>query len=810
MVSSKKNVCLSSALRAIWSERRVQRAASGLFYGASVLAIGTGTAFGQQAEQLPSGVLEQVTVTANKREENVQTVSSSIQVVTPDSLNRANVADIGDLRRIAPAVQGAGQTLSMRGVSTSATSISAQNKVGVTLDDIPQPSRATLANNLQDVERVEVLPGPQGTLSGRNATGGLINIVTRGPSSEWTGSANMLATTDVERQFSGFLAGPISDSLQMSFSAFYKNFQGLQKNITLDKWSERQTWGARGKLQFTPTENLTLLATAFYQRSDFDGVVGGSAAVGGGNAPLYLRVSPDIRVIVDNTPGRPFTPFEQHRPGITPGPDNEHFASPLNGTAVIEDEGAILRAEWEVGNNMLTAIVSRMTEDDPIQSDAFATTLQPNQLNVRPEFDGFNYFFNGTKYKTAELRLNSLGESALRYVAGVFYSDLSQQFNYNRWFLPVDWLRDFGTESYSGYGHADFDITDKLTIQGGVRYERDKIGYKWTFLPIGPAFKLDDRGVRLDYPTVNPLIVSQNETDDDFVNYDLGVQYKLLDDVMIYAKYAKANQGPVFDAEDNVVAYGGGTQATVGQLQPLGQEKVQAIEVGVKSMLLDQRLTLNVSLFHQTYDNFQAQTIILPDDPTLVPILKLAAVGEVRTRGIEGTVNALLPRDFSVEANFAYTEAEILSFPNAPCYTGQTVETGCLPLPQGGTSQGDLGGSTLANAPKVKGNVILKYDRALAGDLDLFGAIEGRYISKVNTNVLGSPNTRLGDRTFVNLNFGIRTGSTSVELFVNNLFEDEEEAYGINNFGDVGSIIHTRTIDRDNTRYGGIRLTASF
>jgi hypothetical protein len=106
--------------------------------------------------------------------------------------------------------------------------------------------------------------------------------------------------------------------------------------------------------------------------------------------------------------------------------------------------------------------------------------------------------------------------------------------------------------------------------------------------------------------------------------------------------------------------------------------------------------------------------------------------------------------------------------------------------------------------------LILKYQRALAGDLDLFGALEGRYISKVNTNLLGSPNTRLGDRTAVNLNFGIRTGSASVELFVNNLFEDKEEAYGINNFGDVGTVIHTRSIDRDNTRYGGIRLTASF
>src|SRR5690606_34115172 len=122
--------------------------------------------------------------------------------------------------------------------------------------------------------------------------------------------------------------------------------------------------------------------------------------------------------------------------------------------------------------------------------------------------------------------------------------------------------------------------------------ERDTISYKWTFLPIGAAFKLDDRGVRMDYPAVNDLLVSRSKDDDDFVNYDLGVQYQFTDDVMVYAKYARANQGPVYDAEDNTVAWGGGVPGTEGRLQPLDQEKVQAIEVGVKSQLLDRTVTL--------------------------------------------------------------------------------------------------------------------------------------------------------------------------------------------------------------------------
>lgn len=757
-----------------------------------------------------TSAVDEVVVTANKRVENVQDIPASVQVANPAVLQRENITDVGDLRKVAPAIQGAGQGLSMRGVSTSATSISAQNKVGVTLDDIPQPSRSILANNLQDVERVEVLPGPQGTLSGRNATGGLINIVTRGPSSIWTGSASAMATTDVEKQYSAFLAGPISDTLQTSVSAFYKDFRGLRKNIFLNKWSERATWGFRTKLQYQPNDVLRITGTAFFQRTVANGMSGAGAAVGGAEAPLYLQVSPDLRLGVDNSPGRTPQTFAQLRPGVTPGPNNTSFASRLDGRSEIEDFGGILRAEFSLGDHTLTSITSGYRETNPILSDGLVNVAHPNQLNVRPEFDGFNRFRNGTRYKTQEFRLNSPGDGALRYVVGAFYSDLRQQFNYQRYYSPVDWLRDFGTESYSAYGHADFDITQQLTVQGGIRFERDKIDYVWTFLPLGPASKLDDRGVRLDFPAVNPLIVSTNEAEDDFVNYDIGLQYHLQPDVMVYGKYANANQGPVFDAEDNVVAMGGRTQATAGKLEPLPQEQVSAFEVGVKSQFLERRVTLNVSAFNQEYDNFQAQTVIIPTDPTLVPVLKLAAVGKVRTRGVEGAFNYRVSDQLTVDTNFAYTDAKILSFPNAPCYTAQTLALGCRPLPTGGTTQGSLDGARLANAPVYKANVSVNYTQPLTGTVEGYGAVQFRYQSKVNTSILQSPYTRLGDRTVFNINAGVRTERFTLELFVINLFKNKEEAYGVNNFGDTASLIYTRTIDRDNNRYGGIRLNANF
>ncbi len=205
----------------------------------------------------------------------------------------------------------------------------------------------------------------------------------------------------------------------------------------------------------------------------------------------------------------------------------------------------------------------------------------------------------------------------LKYVAGIFYSDLKQVFNYQRYFLPVDWYRTFWTKSISAYAHASYDVTEQITVQGGVRFEHDKVKYRWLFNDIPAAQKILSDGVVRNFPAT-PEYLSLGKDDASFVNFDIGAQYHIAPDVMLYATYAQAKQGPVYDAEDN-------TTANVRSLDTLPQEKVKNIEFGMKAQFLDRRVTLNVSAFQGRYANYQAYTNVPNATPNLPPVVKTPA-----------------------------------------------------------------------------------------------------------------------------------------------------------------------------------------
>ncbi len=350
------------------------------------------TAYAQDASAEADG--GEIIITANKVRENIQDVPKSVQVVSSALLQQQNITNVSDLSKIAPTVSGVGQTLTMRGVGTGAPTIGAQSKVGIVVDDVPQPSRANIANNLQDIERVEILPGPQGTLAGRNATGGLINIVTAGPSNEWTGNISVLGTTDHQLQASGFISGPINDKISISISQYYDGFRGLYKNITLDQWANSYVYGTRDKIRFKPTESLTLTGTFFYQYAHKNGVgaapTGSSATPGngslGGNEYIHAFANPTIRFGTDIKQRT----LAQLQPGVPIGPDNKYYASPNNGTAHSQTYGGIFRADWESSGGLgLSSFSSYMHENSPIHGDFLGFTLPYEDFNTRPEWQGF-------------------------------------------------------------------------------------------------------------------------------------------------------------------------------------------------------------------------------------------------------------------------------------------------------------------------------------------------------------------------------------------------------------------------------------
>ena len=790
--------------------------------GAMVFAGAATGAFAQSATASSgaeaSATVDTVIITANKRSENVQDVPKSVQVVTSAALQRQNITDIGDLQKLVPTVAGVGQTLAIRGVGTGASTIGAQSKVGIVLDDVPQPSRSTIANNLMDIERVEVLPGPQGTLAGRNATGGLINLVTRGPTSEWTGSAQGLGTSDGERQAALFVAGPINDKVQISASQYYRAYRGLYKNIYLDKYADDYVYGTRDKVRAFLTDNLTFDGIFFYQYFHRNGVGGQGGGPGGGN-PIIYAVAPPANYFQTGDVRTPAGGFAQLEPGVTPGIHNNEYASNRNGTAETSSGGAVARFTYTLPNEVsLTLISSYMKESNPIHTDYCGCVSNIQDLNLRPEYQGFVDILNKTKNTNHELRINSPAAGRLHYVAGVYYSDLAQTYNYQRLGPgPVDWLRDFYNKSISAYAHADFDLTDKLKVQGGLRYEKDKVNYLWTFLPLLATTKATTGGLKT-LPAINVLKVSSNSDSNSFVNFDAGVQYKFVPDIMGYATYSQASQGPIFDSEDNVTAFGPDALSPVsGKLQVLPQEHVKNFEVGVKSQLFERRLTLNASAYYAKYENYQVQTNVPNPDPNAPPTLKVASVGQVRTTGVEVNAAARISDHLRADFNAAYTIARILDFPNAPCYNGSTLGVdGCVRIGTGASAfntQGNLAGQLLNRAPKLR--ITASFDYSLPiGDsgFEFYVTPLVKYATAQRTDLLRLPTSYIPATTIVDLNVGVRNDKITGEIFVRNLFDEFAQTYGVTATGFTNGGLGFRNVvlDRNNTRYVGARLRYNF
>ena len=754
-------------------------------------------------QEVGKNTVEEIIVTANKQQENIQDVPKSVQVVSDEALQRQNIVNIGELQKLVPTISGQGQTLAIRGVGTGASNVNAPNKVGIVLDDIPQPSSTTLSDFLLDVERIEVLPGPQGTLAGRNATGGLINMVTRGPTSEWSGFANLLYSSDEQEQAALFLAGPISETIQVSTSNYYDGFRGLTENIYLDEWSDSYTYGTRNKVKFLATDSFTADLTAFYQytRINGDRLIAPFAFIPTGTSaacPSGFCFPADIRR----------RPFSEAQPGVTPSLSNRNFADPINGQFRTTDYGGIARFTYETAGGLTFTSINSYLEEESDRDTVFGLGVIPLQdLIARPEFDGFQHADRSTEYFTSEFRINSPDRGPLHYVAGLFFADERTGQNFERYLFPAVNASTFDTETLAGYAHADYDITEQLTLQGGIRFEKDRVGYRAASPELPAIQKVTSDGVVRSFPRVAP-VSSANKDSDSFFNFDVGAQYKVTPDVMFYATFAEAKQGPIYDAS----AIFGAPPA--GGLQTLPQESVEAYEAGVKSQLFNRALTLNISLFHSTYQNYQVQTSVVIS-PDLPPQRTLASVGKVRTSGVEMNASARLLDNLRADLNLAYTDAEILDFPNAPCYIGAVVGSpDCMVVNAGTpaqfTTQGNLAGNSLNRAPKVRATFTVDYGLPLNDDgLEFFVSPLVKHASSENTDLLGGPTFARDPATYVDINVGVRSDKLTAELFVRNLFDENEQTFiPQQQFSPNGAL--QQVLERINTRYVGGRVRYSF
>jgi iron complex outermembrane receptor protein len=240
--------------------------------------------FAQTETAADSPQLQEIVVTAQKRAENIQEVPLAISVVTGEQLQSANVNGFADMSRISPSLnirpsdQPVNASVALRGIGTFAFSIGVEPSVAVQLDDVPVAFQARAFTDLTDVERIEVLRGPQSTLYGKSASAGLINITTKAPTDQFTSSINLTATTDEEYRGSASISGPLGEKLAYRITGSHSDFKGNVDNIATGRTVNGNVDNTvRGKLVWDPIEPLKITLGLNYSNGESTAVSAFSA-----------------------------------------------------------------------------------------------------------------------------------------------------------------------------------------------------------------------------------------------------------------------------------------------------------------------------------------------------------------------------------------------------------------------------------------------------------------------------------------------------------------------------------------------------
>jgi iron complex outermembrane receptor protein len=601
-------------------------------------------------------VLEEVTVTAQKRSESLQDVPLSVAVVSGDELAALGSTQIQDLSRLVPGLtinSSAGDTsrsIRLRGIGTQTFSRGVEQSVGMVIDGVVASSVMGSILDYSDVDRIEVLRGPQGMLFGKNASAGVLSISTRNPTEDF--SAGLGATYGEENLLllNGYLSGPLVDESLLGRVAAYSNSQ----DPILDNeypggqdFNDRDEWGIRGKLHWLPTDELD--AQLVINHVDRD----------------YICC---VSTLVQATPGS----IAEREGGITGRKNDRVFENDTVGLKTRIDMYSLeLNYQWK--GHILTSISAYGV--DKIRNSGASDLYGLSAIPINISDEEYEQF-------TQEIRVTSPADQALTYVAGLYYfdNDVERDFVQSISLAGADIAPagffsvtndTFSTkESYAAFGQLTWHHTDSLRVSVGARYNDDEVSSEQTVGSLPGTI-----------PTATPGTV-KDKIDEQKWSWRIIGEWDFTDSAMAYASVARGYKGPGVNTLPS-----GPSNADELFVDP---EIPTSYEIGLKSQWMDNRLRVNATAYYTEFKDFQASVITLGSLP---PEYFLDNAGELETTGIELEVNALVTERLTLQAAVAYTDATFSDWGNAQCYEGQTEAQGCIDGRQ------DLSGSDLPYSP---------------------------------------------------------------------------------------------------------------
>lgn len=718
-----------------------------LFAGASALALGS-AAFAQDTPTAPESATtnqaeEQepaaIIVTAQKREQRLQDVPLTISVISAEQLERQSITNIQDAQNATPELNFVGQPssgYSIRGSGTSTFSRSAENNVLVVVDGVVLGQLTPPTNSLFDLAQIEVLSGPQGMLFGKNASAGVVNIITNRPS---TARQSFLARLSIGED--GYLVNnlmgnvPLGDNAAVRVTFAHDRRDG----VTFNRFNNRRiddfkNSAFRARLLWEPTAALTLNLIGDIERQK------------GGNNAWTSRVAPNTSPT--SIGGR------LAACGVTPGPENNEVCLDGPTDRDVEGAGASVQADLDLGGSTLTSITAYRSYTREVNTDS--DTRPINGLNVNKVNDDIDQW-------TQELRIANSQSDRLTYVAGVFFFDYhfrvvnpqAGTFGVLPFVATRTFTDDVTQRSFALFGQAEYALTPQFTIIAGGRQTWDKLRLANRFF-VDPAL-----GIR--FPPLSPAVdtVGERKVNTDNFSYRLGLQFEPSRELTFFATYSKGYKGPAIN-----------NTAALGAAPPVVRSEIpRNIEVGAKTTLINGKVRADVSLFDMRVKDFQTQTSVVANGLTQ---FVFANASRLNFRGAQVNLYANPLKGVNLNAGMLYNKATYGDFIvqcNAPFLAGCTSS--------GGANVINARGRQLANAPKWKFNIGGGIEQPLSARLA--GFVDGNlvYRSKINTSPTPDPNLVIPAYSLVDARVGVKDVDDRwlISAFAKNLFDERAAGF---------------------------------
>lgn len=773
------------------------------------LAVGALASSLSLAQESTSG-LEEIIVTSQKRTQILREVPISMVAIDGEKIDKMGVENIEDLTLFAPNIHltetGIGTQLRIRGIGSD-NSQGFEQSVGVYKDGVYHGRAQLFRAPFFDVERIEILRGPQSTLFGKNSIAGAIDVITAKPTDEL--DASITASYETEygtRELSGFVSGPLNETLKARVAYRFYDDPGYMENTYKGQDEAQQEEKAlRASIAWEPNSNFDLLFTA--ERDTFD-VYGRFSEITLDDPQRDTSGNPVrptfAEAIVTFENGVAFDPAQNYRRQS----DSPEFSNN-------EINSQTLRMDYDTPAFTITSVTGLLDFNYQENCDCDFTPSNIFDLDMSEDYDQFSQ----------ELRLVSADSDTFTWLAGAFYQSYDQTFH-DTFHVPNETLlvdivqirvpqfpssfagtgidRHFEQESdsYAAFAEATWHATDDLHITLGARYTKEEkqaskilnvVDLNQNNIPLqDPVIAMfylglfnteTEQGVTALDPNTgdfirdgdgNPVVfpighnLNGKRTEEVFTPA-LNIAYDITDNVMTYAKVSKGYQSGGFDPRSNVKT------RTSTETPPEGQEpeqvsafefedeQVLALELGSKMRLAGGRVELNAALFKMDYDDLQVSQF----DGSVG--FNIGNAKETVVQGLELDGRWQITDNLNGSFAYAYLDFEYKDFKNGNCHYPDSNSGFC-----------DYTGKRGVYTPENTLNLSLDYSVDISGDLEFFGLLDAQWVDKQQVHVNLDPYGEIDAHTMLSLRLALMSNNWEVALLGKNLLDEDVLSYSGN------------------------------